>query len=119
MEETVVDLSGGHTRESSACKNAIDRRRHGGAYEGILERTVGFLLERRIVERAVLDDRTTLGETSAITMQIGRGVLGFKRIARVECAVLQEQKRIAVNLVRRGTCDDIDGPARRPACLGR
>src|SRR6266851_3722208 len=100
---TVVDPVRGHAREGSACENGIDRRRHSGAYVGILERTVVFLLERRVVERAVFDDRTTLGRTSAIPVQVGRGVLRFKWIARVQCAVLQEDERIAMDLVRGAT----------------
>jgi hypothetical protein len=118
-EETVVDLLRGQAREGSAGEDAIDRRRRGGADEGILERTVVFLLERRVVERAVFDDRTTLRRADAITVQLGRGALGFKWIARVECAVLQEQERIAVDLVGGGAGDYIDGPARRSARLGR
>src|SRR5258708_40379075 len=97
-EETVVDLPRRQAREGSACENAIDRSRHSRAYVGILERTVVFLLERRVVERAVFDDRTTLGQTGAIPVQIGRGVLRFKWIARVQCAVLEEDERIAVDL---------------------
>jgi hypothetical protein len=70
-----------------------------------------FLLERDVEKHAVLDDRTAEGRARTIPVEVGRSVLRFERIARIQSAVLQEKEGIAVDLVRAYTRDDIDGAA--------
>jgi hypothetical protein len=78
-----------------------------------------FLLDRRVEKRAVLDDRASEGRAGTIAVQAGRGMLRFKRIACIQCAVLQEKESVAVELVRSDARHDIDGAAGGATRLSR
>src|SRR3974390_1504042 len=79
-----VDAPGGQARKDAGGEDAIDRGSRSRGDEAVFERAIVFLLERRIVKGAVLDDRTTLGRACTIPVEVGRGMLCFKRIARVQ-----------------------------------
>jgi hypothetical protein len=67
-----------------------------------------FLLDRGVIKRFVLDDRSTQGKASAEAPKRWLAGLGFERVACIECAVLRKWERVAVNRVCPGTSDDID-----------
>jgi hypothetical protein len=78
-----------------------------------------FLLGCHIIERPVLGDRTTQGDSHTIAPKGRLRLLDLERIARVEGGALYEEERVAVNEIRSGARDHVDRAARRPARFRR
>jgi hypothetical protein len=76
-----------------------------------------FLFDGDVVKGPVLDYGSAQGKAGAEASKRRLAGLRFERVARIECAVLRKQERVAVNGVRPGTSDDVDRTSRGSARL--